>query len=140
MLITVEELDIDKYERDKQLPATIVRRQEGEFWAVRDRPLETDLFPRYLWTREEDHVRIPLYPYLSRGQTPAVAMGMAAKLGALVVEELYDWLGRIYVPRVVIARMHVVLGHPVQDDGTNLRFWCGFGFVIKERSHGHGSS
>jgi hypothetical protein len=134
MIFTVEELAIEQYELDKIRPATIIDRNEGEIWLVREQPFETELSPRYLMTVEHAHVRIPLFPYLTRGTTPSVAMGMAMKLGILAVNELYDSIGRHIVPQVDIVRTHIVLGQPVQDLSSSLRFWCGVGFLITRRN------
>jgi hypothetical protein len=128
--ITSSELDIEQYELDKTRPADILPRGDREVWLVREKPIETDISPRFLWASEGTHVQIPLYPYLARGLEPARAMAMAAKLGALLMAEAYPWLPRDRP--YVFERLHITLGHPVQEMSSTLRFWIGFALLVKE--------
>jgi hypothetical protein len=128
MFITSTELDIEQYELNKTRPADILLRGDREVWLVREKPIETDLSPRFLWASEGTHVQIPLYPYIARGTEPPRAMAMAAKLGALLIEEAQPWLP----PQTMIERLHIVIGHPIQDMTNALRFWIGFAMLIKE--------
>lgn len=130
MYITSSELDIEQYELNKTRPADIIPRGDREIWLVREKPIETDLSPRFLWASEGTHVQIPLYPYIARGLEPARAMALAAKLGALLVDEAQPWLPR--QRPLFFERLHIVIGHPVQDMTNALRFWVGFALLVKE--------
>lgn len=128
---SVSRIDIRQYELDKVRPADIIERQERELWAVREQPFHTDLSPRYLWAQSEGFVRVPLFPYLSAPE-PDMAVGLGVQLGLLALHEWEEWAGRQYLPRLLAVRAHLSYGHPVQDLGTNLRFWLGVALLIKE--------
>jgi len=130
MNVTTEVLDIEAYESRKFQPAAMVPR-DGHFWLTRDIPLLLEQEDEWGMCREGDMVRIPLFPYISRGHDPAIALGFAFELG---------FRARDFVdPAYTVERLHISLGHPVSEhrlpDGIDtLRFWLGFGFVLKEKS------
>lgn len=130
MNITTDVLDIEVYEERKFQPATLVQR-EGKVWLTRDVPLLVERNDEWGWCRDGDMVRIPLFPYLSRALDPAVALGFAFELG---------FRARDFVdPKYEVERLHISIGHPVTEhmlpDRVNtLRFWLGFGYVLKEKS------
>lgn len=136
MLVTSDELAIDQYELDKVRPATIIEREEDAKWVVRETPLLTNLDGRFLWTIEHGHVRIPLFPYLTPNKEPPRAMAIAAKLGVMLVAEFYDWLGFRDAPLVHIERLHISIGHPIQETASGLRFWLGFAMQLKGIANG----
>lgn len=133
MEMTHDVLELAYYEANKIKPATLVKRQGGEHWLVRDLPLGVDAKASQTWGLVHDgaEVCIPLFPYLSNGPDPAIALAFAFELGA----KARDTLGWHYT----VTRAHVSVGHPVQEvDGLTeqgvavLRFWLGFAFVIRE--------
>lgn len=129
MKITTEVLDIEAYEARKFQPATLIAR-DGKVWLTRELPLLVEREDEWGWCRDGDMVRIPLFPYLSGGLDPAIALGFAFELG---------FRARDFVdPHYYVERLHISLGHPVTEhklpDGNDaLRFWLGFGFVLKEK-------
>jgi len=130
MQVTTEVLDIEAYEKRKLLPATLVKRS-GKVWITREVPVFVEQDDEWGWCKDGDVVRIPLFPYLSRGNDSSVALGFAFELGFKArdfVDPCYD-----------VERVHVAIGHPVcehktQDGIDVLRFWLGFGFILKEKS------
>jgi hypothetical protein len=129
MNITTNVLDIEAYEDRKCQPAAMMPR-DSKIWITREMPLLVEAQGDWGWCREGDIVRIPLFPYMSRGHDPAIAIGFAFELGYLA-RDTVD-------PRYDVERLHIALGHPVCDhklpDGhETLRFWLGFGFVLKEK-------
>lgn len=133
MEITHQILDILAYEEQQFQPATVIDRKPAERWLIRDLPIGVVDKPttEWGWVLEGQHVRIPLYPYIVNGNNPAVAIAYAAQLAFQTVLAINK--------KVDIRRVHIVVGDPVQevdnipDSPTPvLRFWLGFGFVIKE--------
>lgn len=130
MKITTNVLDIQAYEARMCQPAAMMPR-EGKLWITREVPMLIEANDEWGWCRDGDMVRIPLFPYMSRGHDPAIAIGFAFELGFLahdIVETTYG-----------VERLHISIGHPVCDshlpDGhATLRFWLGFGFVLKEKA------
>lgn len=139
MDITSEILDIEQYEAKKHLPATLVERtHSSEYWLIRDMPLGSvsDPSKEWGWCNTGEVVRIPLFPYLSHSSSAAVALAYAFQLGV----EARDMIDHNYE----IVRIHIVAGEPVQEiaglikeqPGTSvLRFWLGFGCLLKEKKH-----
>ena len=130
MKITTHVLDIEAYEAHKCQSAAMVPRG-SKVWITREKPLLVDAEDEWGWCREGDMVRIPLFPYMSRGSDPAIAIGFAFELG-YQARDIVD-------PNYDVESLLISLGHPVCDcklsDGHEaLRFWLGFGFVLKEKS------
>lgn len=133
MEITHEVLDIQQYEANQWRPATVIDRKPAERWLVRDLPIGVNDKPtkEWGWVLEGQHVRIPLFPYISNSSNPSVAIAFACELAFRIVSMLSE--------NVKIKRVHVVVGDPVQEvtdipdaPGPLLRFWIGFGFAIRE--------
>jgi hypothetical protein len=129
MEITTDVLDIVEYEKRKLRPATLIPRK-GRVWLTRDLPIGVAGSSSTEWglVKEGDVVRIPLFPYITRGTDPSIAIGCAFELG---------FKARDYVtPGFEVHSLHIALGHPVteitQQDQELLRFWLGFGYVLKE--------
>ena len=128
-------LDTEKYEEAKFAPATLVQRA-GLDWLVRDLPM--DHVPNeqelrkdvWSWCRDGSLVRIPLFPYCSRGNYPEIALGYAFELGvkARDATELQPY---------TVRKMHICIGNPVTEclieENKVLRFWIGFGFGLMEK-------
>lgn len=130
MKITTHVLDIEAYEARKTRPAALVPRN-GKFWITREAPMLVEAEDEWGTCRDGDMVRIPLFPYMSRGNDPAITLGFAFELGFLA-RDVVD-------PRYEVEQLLITMGHPVCDsrlpDGNEtLRFWLGFGFVLKEKS------
>lgn len=130
MKITTNVLDIEAYEARKCQPAALMPRC-GKVWITREVPMLIDAKDEWGWCRDGDMVRIPLFPYMSRGNDPAVALGFAFELGYRA-RDVVD-------PQYEVEQLLISVGHPVSDchlpDGNEtLRFWLGFGFVLKEKS------
>jgi len=131
MEVTTDVLDIESYEKRRLTPASLVRRH-GYTWLTRDKPLLLDVADdNHSWgyCQEGDFVRIPMFPYLTKGQDPTVAMGFAFELG-FRARDFID-------PSYEVTHLHITLGHPVCDytlsDGSKtIRFWLGFGFVVRK--------
>lgn len=129
MDITTDFLDIEEYEAKRLAPATLVRR-DGHTWLTRDVPLLVEHDTEWGICQEGDVVRIPLFPYITRGQDPSIAIGFAFELG---------FRARAFVdPQYEVARLHISVGCPVYeyhmpDGNTSLKFWLGFGFVVRKK-------
>jgi len=121
MRITTNHLDILAYETQHAKPAMLLERRSTEVWVVRETPLETDLAAPWSLTNTEEHVRIPLFPYLVDGHEPATAIALGGKLALRFIWELQHALD----PGAVVVRTHLCVGHPVQDLNMGLRFWFG---------------
>lgn len=133
MEITHQILDIEQYEAGQIRPATLIERKPAERWLIRDLPVGITDKPtkEWGWVMEGSHIRIPLFPYISNGNHPSVAIAFACELAFRVM----SMVGK----KVEIRRVHIAIGDPVQevtdipDSPTPvLRFWLGFGFSIKE--------
>ena len=128
MLITADHLDVTAYEARHEQPATLLPRTGGETWLVRETPLETDLANPWSVANLGTHVRIPLYPYLVAGLEPASAIALGGKLAATF---LSGALLEALAPGVRPLRLHMSVGHPVQELSANLRFWTGFALLVR---------
>jgi hypothetical protein len=130
--ITHQILDIAQYEANHWQPATVLDRKPAEKWLVRDLPVGITDKPtkEWGWVLDGPHVRIPLYPYLSNGSSPAVAIAFACELAFRII----SMIGK----SVDVKQVHIAIGDPVQEveipsaETPVLRFWLGFGFVIRE--------
>jgi hypothetical protein len=128
VLITSDHLDILTYEAQRLLPAALLPRSEGETWLVRETPLETDLANPWSVASAGTHVRIPLYPYLVASLEPASAIALGGKLAAtFLAGALFEALGNGVQP----VRLHMSVGHPVQELPAHLRFWSGFALLVR---------
>lgn len=137
MKLTFDILDVEHYEARKYKPATLVQRQGGESWLVRDRPIGVEGTPQELWgwCTQGDKVRVPMYPYITGSSDASTAIGLAFEMG---------FRARDLVPdNLEIQRLHIVVGSPVQtvtgldgmrEDQAVLRFWIGFAYVVREKS------
>jgi hypothetical protein len=137
MEITHDIIDIEKYEAQGYLPAALIPRGKAEKWLVRAVPVGVaPTTPTKDWslTAEGEHIRIPAFPYFSHSNDPAVALAFSAELA---VQALMQVQGNFDVRRI-----HMVYGSPVQEvdnpalAAAVLRFWVGFGYLIKEKQHG----
>jgi len=135
MEITHQILDVAQYEANQWRPATVIDRKPAERWLVRDLPLGINDKPtkEWGWVLEGPHVQIPLFPYLSNGNSPAVAIAFACELAFRALSMINT--------SVDVRRVHIVVGDPVQEVSDIpdtqvplLRFWLGFGFSVREKT------
>ena len=104
----------------------IITRQKGEDWYVPYTPISFTERLDWRITRRENHVYIPLVPYLLTPE-PDLALGFMLQLAAAAMGSLDRR----------IRRLHVATGYPVSDifnEDDRSRMWqyhVGFGVVLE---------
>jgi hypothetical protein len=102
----------------------IITRDPGQQWLVAAEPITLDKPIRWSTVKREDHVYIPLVPYLT-SPDPPTALAFMLQLGMLVSFDV----GR------PIKRLHLAIGSPVNEVvqpgmGNVWQFQVGFGIIV----------
>lgn len=124
MELTHARLDLEAYDGSTK-PAQVIARQAREIWIVAHSPIALDKPIDWRTHRKEDHVYIPLMPYLTSSE-PELALAFMFELGCRVKVDF----GR------PIRRLHIVTGHPIheietEEYGDVWQVQLGFGFVLE---------
>ncbi len=124
MLFTYNRVDVAAYAGMPEGPQDVITREPRDTWLVAYSPIVPGEVIRWSVCQKEQHVLIPLVPYLLSTQ-PELALGYMLQLGLSAAAQLERR----------VARLHLSLGSPVNevDDpqyGHRLQFYCGFGIVL----------
>ena len=127
MIVTHEIVSLQAFLTQNKKPASVIPREDG-FWLVRDLPIRQTLKNKQPWSfcQQGDYVRIPLYPYQTGSKDPVSLLGFAWQLGFEARDDLVEVCG------VKLHRLHILLGHPLEDAGPVFRFWLGFGAYVEK--------
>lgn len=111
-----------------QSPADMIRRATNETWYVPFSPLRFDQQADWRFYKRNDHVVIPLLPYLVPS-SPTDAFGFLFQLGVNAMHQLGGQR---------IKRLHLSLGEPVNqvyDETSGQAVWSfqlGLGVVLEQ--------
>jgi hypothetical protein len=129
MEFTYDMIDLAACQQQGHAPATIIERQANEEWFVANNAVRMDRPIEWSRTAREEHVWIPLAPYLTHpiGQT---GEGLHQIFGFMVQ---LGFQAAVSVGRPVL-RVHLSLGYPVdevvQEGGNLTRVHIGMGVVV----------
>lgn len=122
MEVTTSRIDVPAYEGGTP-PHDIIRRKAGESWLVSHEPIRMDAPVKWHLQTKEDHVYVPVCPYLVVPE-PDLAMAFMLQIGMRVSFDV----GR------PVRRLHIVIGSPVnqvEHQGQNCwQVQYGFGIVV----------
>ena len=133
MEVTHDRVDLPRYWEQMQsprpgviddLPQVVIPRRPGDVWLVSHAAIEMEKPIQWQNHRKDDHVMIPLFPYLVRPE-PDLAMAHTFQLG---IRCSFD-LGR------PVRRLHLAMGSPVNqissdDLGELWQYYLGFAVVL----------
>jgi len=104
MEFTYNRIDVPMYDGSEDPPHDVIPRKQGEIWMVPHHPIALDRHIDWRHHKREDHVYIPLCPYLLPAD-PDLALGFMLQLGMRAATDLQQKLQRI----------HLAIGHPVNE-------------------------